>query len=414
MRIVVVGAGVVGVTASWYLAEAGHEVTVLERQPAPGLETSFANGGQISVCHAEPWANPSAPVKVLSWLGHESSPLLWRLRADPAQWAWGMRFLRECLPGRTRHNIEALVRLGLYSRASLQALRDSLDLRYDQERRGILHIYTEQAEFDHAVPQAALMSELGCVRRVLSARECLAIEPALSASTVPLVGGTYTPDDESGDACKFTAQLAEHCTRRGVTFRYGTVVTHLTRARDRISGIGLQGGETVVADAYVVAAASYSRALLAPVGCDVPIYPAKGYSITIPLAPDAPAPTVSITDDGHKLVYSRLGSRLRVAGTAEFNGYNLEINPIRIKALLRRTRAVFPAVEAEGEIEEWTGLRPATPGNLPLIGASPCSNLYLDTGHGTLGWTLACGSGRLLADLVSGKPPEVDPKPYRP
>lgn len=414
MRVVVIGAGVVGVTTAWYLAESGHEVTVLDRQPAAGMETSFANGGQISVCHAEPWANPAAPLKVLSWLGHESSPLLWRMRADPAQWLWGLKFLRECLPVRTRRNIEALVRLGLFSRGALQDLRTELDLYYEQQTRGILHFYTDQAEFERAIPQAALMTTLGCTREPKTARECVAIEPALGASAVPLVGGTYTPDDESGDARLFTQSLAARCAARGVRFRYDVQIGRLQADGGRIGGLRLADGEEVAADTYVLAAGSYSPLLLKSVGIHVPVYPAKGYSITLPLTDDAPAPVVSLTDDGHKLVYSRLGNRLRVAGTAEFNGYDLDLNDLRIDALLRRTYSLFPHLTLTGEVEKWTGLRPATPGNLPLIGATRYPNLFLNTGHGTLGWTLACGSGRLLANLISGRETEVDPAPYRP
>ena len=412
MRVLVLGAGLVGVASAWYLSEDGHEVTVVDRQPGAALETSFANGGQVSTSHAEPWANPGTPWKALQWLGREDSPLLWRLRADPAQFAWGLRFLRECTPGRTRDNIVAILRIALYSRTLLKELRPALGLDYDQLERGILHLYTDAAEFAHALPQAELMRRYGCQRVVKSAAECLAIEPALAHSTVPIVGGTYTADDESGDAYKFAVALAERATARGVAFRYGAAIDGLLREGDRIAGVRLRNGETLTADAYVVALGSYSPLLLKQLGICIPVYPAKGYSATFPLTDDVVAPTVSLTDDGHKVVFSRLGDRLRVAGTAEFTGYDTSLNTLRCDALVRRTRAIFPQVDT-ATVEFWAGLRPATPSNVPLIGSTRLKNLYLNTGHGTLGWTMACGTGKLLADLLSGKAPDIDPVAYR-
>jgi D-amino-acid dehydrogenase len=415
MRIVVLGAGLIGVASAWFLAEDGHEVTVVDRQPGPALETSHANGGQISTSHAEPWANPAAPLKILQWLGREDSPLLWRLRADPAQWAWGLRFLRECTPTRTRANIRAILALALDSRARLKVLRQALGLEYDARSLGILHFYTDETEFAHAIPQAALMREFGCDRVVRTAAECLAIEPALAHSIAPIVGGTYTPDDESGDAHYFTTALAERCVARGVQFRYGTAVVALDAAGGRLAAIRLAGGASLCPDACVVACGSYTPLLLRPLGISVPVYPAKGYSITVPVAPGGPAPEVSLTDDGAKLVISRLGQRLRVAGTAEFTGYDTALNAARIDALLRRTRQIFPQLEMRDDaVERWAGLRPATPSNVPIIGATRIANLYLNTGHGTLGWTMSVGSGRLLADLVAGRAPAVDPQPYSP
>lgn len=414
MRVVVLGAGVIGVTSAWYLARAGHDVTVVDRQPDAGLETSFANGSQISVCHAEPWANPAVFSKLLRWLGREDAPLLWRFRLDPAQWAWGFHFLSQCGPVRTRKNIEALVSLGLHSRARLKALRTELGLQYDQLEKGILHFYTDAKEFEHARPQAELMTQLGCSRQVISPAECLALEPALQHIGPKIVGGTYTPDDESGDARKFSQQLALRCAEAGVVFRYGSTIAALLSAAGKISGVRLATGELLAADVYVLAAGSYAPLLTAPLGLSLPIYPAKGYSITIPLAEGSVAPSVSLTDDGYKLVYSRLGQRLRVAGTAEFCGYDTSLNRARLDALRVRTKEVFPALKAAGEIEEWAGLRPATPGNVPLIGACRYPNLFLNVGHGTLGWTLACGSGQLLSDLVSGRAPAIDSAPYQP
>lgn len=413
MRVIVLGAGVVGTTAAWYLTEAGHEVTVIERQPEAGLETSFANGGQISVCHAEPWANPGVLPHILKWIGHESSPLLWRLRADSAQWAWGLRFIRECTPARTRANIVAVLKLALHSRSCLQALREELKLQYDHLERGILHVYTDRREFEHAIPQAALMREYGCERIVKTAEECMLIEPTLRHSTLPLVGGTYTAEDESGDACKFTQALAARCAARGVVYRYGTDVAALQLEGGQISAVRLANGEVLHADRYIVALGSYTPLLLRPLGIRLPIYPGKGYSATLSLRDDAIAPSVSITDDGHKLVFSRLGQRLRIAGTAEFNGYNTELNPVRCAAIIKRTRELFPLAQSDVEPEFWAGLRPATPGNVPYIGASRYTNLFVDSGHGTLGWTMACGSGQLLADLVSGKAAQIDPAPYQ-
>ncbi|MDX9994925.1 MAG: D-amino acid dehydrogenase [Rhodocyclaceae bacterium] len=415
MHIVVLGAGLIGVSSAWFLAADGHAVTVVDRQPGPARETSFANGGQISTSHAEPWANPSTPLKALRWLGREDSPLLWRLRADPAQWAWGLRFLRECTPGRTRANMRAILALALDSRARVKALRRELGLEYDCLERGILHFYTDAAEFGHAIPQAALMREFGCERVVKSAAECLAIEPALAHSRTPIVGGTWTAEDESGDAHAFVAELAARAAAQGVQFRYGCAVTGMEASGGRFSALRLAEGGRLPADACVVAGGSYSPLLLRPLGIALPVYPAKGYSITIPVPEGVSAPVASLTDDGAKLVFSRLGNRLRVAGTAEFAGYDTHIDPARLAPLLRRVGDIFPQLDLSADkVEHWTGLRPATPGNVPLIGATRVDGLYVNTGHGTLGWTLAAGSGRLLADLVGGRTPGVDPFPYAP
>ena len=412
MRVLVLGAGLVGVASAWYLAEEGHEVTVVDRQPEAARETSFANGGQISTSHAEPWAGPATPWKALKWMGREDSPLLWRLRADPSQWIWGLRFLAQCTTSRARANLEAILRLALASRACLKELRPALGLQYDHLERGILHFYTDPAEFEHAVPQAALMREMGCEREVKSAAECLAIEPALKDSTVPIVGGTYTANDESGDARRFALALAAHCVRRGVVFRFGRTAAGLLVEGGAVTGARFADGETLRAEATVVALGSYSPLLLRSLGLRLPIYPAKGYSVTLPVDPDSVTPTVSLTDDGHKIVFSRLGQRLRVAGTAEFAGYDTAVSEARCRAIVERVFAIFPRAGRRQEIETWAGLRPATPGNVPLVGTTPYAGLFLNTGHGTLGWTMACGTGKLLADLMTGCTPEVDPAPY--
>jgi D-amino-acid dehydrogenase len=410
LKVLIFGAGVVGVSSAWYLAKAGHEVTVIDRQPAAGLETSFANGGQISVSHAEPWSNPHAPLRALSWMGREDAPLLFRLRWDPALFDWSLRFLRECTPGRTRANIRDIVSLALYSRDQLKILRDETAIEYEHLERGILHVYTDKEEFAAAVEASKVLREFGCDRRTVNADECVNIEPALKAARPLLVGGDYTAADESGDAQRFTKNLAALCATRGVAFHYGSTVEKLTTTGGSIDGALVRtstGAELMRADAYVVALGSYTPLLLRPLGIRLPVYPAKGYSATVPLSESSIAPSVAMTDDGHKIVFSRLGQRLRVAGTAEFNGYNTQLNTVRCQALMLRTCQLFPELHPAGEPEFWCGLRPSTPSNVPFIGRSMLPNLYLNTGHGTLGWTMACGSGAALADVLSGRPPEI-------
>jgi D-amino-acid dehydrogenase len=411
LKVLVLGAGVVGTTSAWYLARAGHQVTVIDRQPVAGNETSFANGGQISVSHAEPWANPHVFRHLLKWLGREDAPLLWRWRADPAQLAWGLRFLVECLPGRTQRNISAILAMAYYSRGRLQALRQELGLEYDHLERGILHFYTDRREFSAAIEAANLMRRFGLDRDTVDVEKCLKIEPALVDARSLLVGGDYTRSDESGDAHKFTLALAEQASRIGVEFRFGLNIERLATGGGKLAGVLVANegaSELLTADAYVVALGSYSPLLLKPIGIDLPIYPAKGYSATLTLAENTQAPTVSLTDDEFKLVFSRLGNRLRIAGTAEFNGYNLELNPVRCQVLISRARQLFPHLEMVGEPKFWCGLRPATPSNVPSIGRSRFGNLWLNTGHGTLGWTMACGSAASLADLMNGTRPDPD------
>jgi D-amino-acid dehydrogenase len=412
MKVIVLGAGVTGITSAWFLRQAGHDVTVVDRQPAAGLETSFANGGQISVSHAEPWANPGAPLKVLKWLGKEDSPLLFRLRPDMHQWLWGLGFMRECTPARTRHNIRQIVNLGLYSRSTLQQLRRDADLDYDQLTRGILHFYTSRSEFDAAQEPARVMREHGCELDMKTADECIRIEPALAASRDRIVGGSMTPSDESGDAHRFTQQLAERCAEAGVSFLYNTRIVGIERQGGQIGSVRIAGIEGIVselkADGYVLCMGSFSAAFARELGVSLNIYPAKGYSVTLPVLDPAKAYSVSLTDDEYKLVFSRLGDRLRIAGTAELNGYDTSLNLVRCEAIVRRTRELFPEMTDGKNARFWTGLRPATPSNVPYIGRSRVPNLFLNTGHGTLGWTHSAGSGRAIADIVSGRVPELD------
>ncbi len=422
MKVIVLGAGLLGVTSAYFLRQQGHDVTVIDRQASPAAETSFANGGQISVSHAEPWANPQAPLKVLKWLGKEDAPLLFRIRADMRQWLWGLQFLRECTPARTRHNIEQIVRLGTYSRDMLQALRREIGIAYDERTQGILHFYTSQKEFDGAEGPAAQMRALGCDRRVISADDAVKLEPALRHIRSQLAGATYTAEDESGDANLFARELVKRCEADGVQFLLSHTVTALREAGGVIDHVEATDSEgrflRLRADAYVLAMGSLSPLYAQPLGISLPIYPAKGYSVTMPVKDASMAHQVSLTDDEYKLVFSRFktaatasspgNDRLRIAGTAELNGYDRDLNRVRCEAIVKRVEQLFPGAGDSEHAQFWTGLRPATPSNVPIIGRSKLPNLFLNTGHGTLGWTHSCGSGKSIARIVSGLKPEVD------
>ena len=411
MNVIVLGAGLLGVTSAYFLRQYGHDVTVVDRQATPAAEASFANGGQISVSHAEPWANPSAPLKVLKWLLKEDAPLLFRPRFDLEQWIWTLAFFRECTPKRTRRNIEWIVKLGTYSREMLRELRRSIGINYDQRTQGILHFYTSANELAAAEAPAALMRELGCDRRLITVDEAIRLEPALRHIRSKLAGATYTAQDESGDANCFARELVEHCQGDGVRFLMSHTVTALRAFGGRLDHVEATDPEGrfqfLRADAYVLAMGSWSPVYARPLGIRLAVYPAKGYSVTMPVRDATRAPEVSLTDDEYKIVFSRLGDRLRIAGTAELNGYDRDLNRVRCEALVRRTEELFPGAGDTERTQFWTGLRPATPSNVPIIGRSTLPNLYLNTGHGTLGWTHACGSGKSIARIVSGLQPEV-------
>lgn len=412
MKVAVLGSGIIGVATAWFLRQAGHEVVVIDRQPGPAQETSFANGCQISVSYSEPWANPSAPFKLIKWLTRDDAPLLFRPRLDARQWAWGLAFLRECMPQRLPRNIRAMVNMSTFSRSTLQALRAETGIRYDLVDRGILNFYSDPKEFEGSQQAADLMRQFGVNRRIVSTDEVIAIEPALAGARGQIVGGDYTAEDESGDIYQFTVGLAERARAAGVQFRFETTVTRLVAEGGEVRGVEVIGPdgyyETLRADRYVVAMGSFSPMLLKPLGVPCLVYPTKGYSATYPLLKPEAAPVVSLSDSGFKIVFSRIGNRLRVAGTAELSGYTRELNRVRCEALTRRTRELFGEICDYEGVQYWSGLRPSTPSNVPLIGATRYPNLFLNTGHGTLGWTMGCGSGRALADLISGKQPEVD------
>jgi D-amino-acid dehydrogenase len=395
------------------------------------MQTSFANGGQISVSHATPWANPKTPIKALKWLFREDAPLLYRLRADKAQLKWAMQFLKECRADRADANLVQMLHLGLYSRAALQQLRRSIDIEYEQQTRGIMHFYTSQAEFDAAVAPTERMQELGCERHFIDVNTAASLEPALYPIAHKLIGATYTSRDESGNAHLFTQRLAAKCKQAGVSFLYDTDIvalnTNAHSPRPHVHSITIrpagQNAQTFSADSFVIALGSYSVPLTKPLNIDLPIFPAKGYSATYRVNPRAPhlAPFVSLIDDEYKLVMSRLGDKLRVAGTAEFNGYNMDLNMTRCKAITERVQQIFPKGIIASSAKYWTGLRPMTPSNVPLIGrahlgqvrhgsqnsAATFDNLWLNTGHGTLGWTHACGSAKAISLLIQNEMPKV-------
>lgn len=417
MKVIVMGAGIIGISTAWYLLDEGHEVTVVDRQPDAALETSFANGAQISVSFCEPWANADAPFKVAKWLLRDDAPLLFRPQLDVHQWRWGLSFLGQCHSAAFERNVGQLVALGRYSQASLNALVAQTGIAYHRLERGILHFFSTPADFDAGVAAARLMRRHGVDRRVLSADEVLAIEPALAHFGPRLAGGTYTPSDESGDARLFTQQLARRCAERGATFLYGRDIVALQKAGDAVESLRVRESasgafSSLRADAYVAAMGSYTAPLLRPLGLCLNIYPAKGYSATLRLKHPERASTVSLLDDERKVAITRLGDTVRIAGTAEMAGYDASINSatsrLRCAALIERYEALFPGVADTSQPNFWAGLRPSTPDNIPIIGRSPIDRLWVNSGHGTLGWTHGAGSGRALAELMSGKRPAVD------
>ncbi len=422
MRVVVLGAGIIGTSTAWHLLQRGHEVVLVDRQPDAALETSFANAAQISVSYCEPWANPQAPLKALKWMFDKQAPLLWRPQWDVAQWRWLLEFLGQCTDRAFERNVAQLVSLGAFSHATLKQMVAETGIEYQRSERGIAHIYTDVRALAEAAEAAELMRRHGVQRRVVSREELLRIEPALQPFAERIAGGTYTPTDEHGDARVFTQALARRCAAQGAELLFGHDIERLETAGGDVQRVQVRSRSTgqpraLQADAFVVACGSYSAPLLATVGIRVPIYPGKGYSATLALRDPARAPQVSLLDDGRKIAISRLGERLRVAGTIELGGFDLRLDtPVaraRCHMLLERIEQLFPGVadtrtpEQGGEPNFWCGLRPATPTNIPLIGRLPLGRLWINAGHGTLGWTHGAGSGRALAELISGEWPAI-------
>ena len=409
MKVIVLGGGVIGVSTAYYLARAGAEVTVLERQPDVALETSFANAGQVSPGYSTPWAAPGIPLKALKWMFQRHAPLSIRADGSLFQLRWMAAMLRNCTSGRYAVNKERMTRLAEYSRDCLRSLRADTGIGYEQRTLGTLQVFRTPAQLAAAQRDTAVLDACGVPYRLMLQADALAeIEPAL-AHAPGLVGGLHLPGDETGDCQRFTTQLAGMARALGVQFRFGVDIAGLQRRGDQISEVRLAGdaAEVLTADRYVLALGSYSRELLAPLGLDLPVYPVKGYSLTVPLIDEARAPRSTVMDETYKVAITRFDDRIRVGGMAELGGFDLRLNPQRRATLELVTRGLFAGGGDLGAAEFWTGLRPMTPDSTPIVGATRFDNLLLNTGHGTLGWTMAAGSGKLVADLTLGQPTDI-------
>lgn len=407
MKVAVLGSGVIGVTSAWYLAEAGHDVVVIDRQPGPALETSFANAGEISPGYASPWAAPGIPQKAIRWLMMRHAPLILQPAIDREMLGWLFAMLRNCTGARYAINKARMVRLAEYSRDRLIALRADTGIAYDERMQGTLQLFRTQKQFDGTAKDIAVLRAGGVPFELLDPEGCIAVEPGLAAARKKIVGGLRLPGDETGDCFKFTGALAAMAAERGALFRYGEAIRSLAIDGARIVGVETDRGR-ITADRYVVALGSHSAAMLRPIGLKLPVYPVKGYSITVPIVDVARAPESTLMDESYKIAITRLGERIRVGGMAEISGYNNALPGRRRATLVHSLTDLFAGAGDIDDASYWSGLRPMTPDGTPVIGATPYDNLFLNTGHGTLGWTMACGSGRLIADLVSGRAPDIE------
>jgi len=406
MRVLILGSGVIGTTSAWYLRQAGHEVTVVDRQPGPALETSFANAGQLSFGYTSPWAAPGVPLKAIKWLFQEHAPLAIRPTADMAQYRWLWQMLRNCTAGRYAINKARMVRMSDYSRDCINELRAATGIDYEGRQLGTTQLFRTQQQLDAAAQDIEVLRQYGVPYEVLDRQGIVRVEPALAGKADTLVGALRLPEDQTGDCQLFTRRLAALAAAAGVEFRFDQDVAGLQREGDRITGVRI-GGRLETADQYVVALGSYSPQLLAPLGMRLPVYPLKGYSLTLPITDAAMAPTSTILDESYKVAVTRFQDRIRVGGMAEVAGFDLSLDPRRRATLEKVVGDLYPHGGDLSRAEFWTGLRPATPDGTPVIGATPYRNLFLNTGHGTLGWTMAAGSGRYLADLMDGRTPQI-------
>ncbi|MBZ9737567.1 MULTISPECIES: D-amino acid dehydrogenase [unclassified Mesorhizobium] len=407
MKIMVLGSGVIGVTTAYYLAEAGHEVTVIDRQKGPALETSFANAGEISPGYASPWAGPGIPLKAIKWLLMKHGPLVVRPAFDPHMWTWLVKMLRNCTAERYAINKSRMVPLAEYSRDTLKALREATGIAYDERTQGTLQLFRTQKQLDGTGGDVEVLKKYGVPYEVLDQDGCIAAEPGLAGVREKFVGGLRLPHDETGDCKMFTDRLTELCVARGVKFEYDVTIWRVIRSRNRVANLSTSAGWKA-ADAYVMALGSYSAGFMRRMKRSIPVYPVKGYSITVPIKDAAAAPVSTVMDETYKVAITRLGDRIRVGGTAEISGFDLRLHESRRRTLEHSVGDLFPGAGAMREATFWCGLRPMTPDGPPLIGRTELSNLYLNTGHGTLGWTMACGSAKVLSDIISNRVPDID------
>lgn len=402
MKIAVLGSGVVGVTTAYYLAKDGHEVTIIDRQPAPGLETSFGNAGEISPGYSAPWAAPGVPQKAIKWLLMQHAPLILRPRCDPQMLRWLMAMIGQCTSSRYALNKSRMVRLAEFSRDRLEDLRAETGIQYDQRMQGTLQLFRSQQQLDGIGKDIAVLQAGGVDYEVLDRAGVIAAEPGLANAHDNFVGGLRLPHDETGDCFKFTSALAQIVKTLGVRFQFDTQIAGLDFDGREVVGVRTNK-RPVTADKYVVALGSYSTSLVRPLGIDLPVYPVKGYSITASIFDAEKAPVSTVLDETFKIAITRLGDRIRVGGMAEISGFSHDLPERRRATLIRSVGSLFPDAGDLASATFWSGLRPMTPDGTPVIGATPISNLYLNTGHGTLGWTMACGSGQVTSDIVAGR-----------
>ena len=407
MKVIVIGSGVIGTSTAYYLSRAGADVTVIDRQSGPALETSFANAGQVSPGYSTPWAAPGIPLKALKWIFQKHAPL--SIRPDGSLWQlrWIASMLRNCTSERYAVNKERMMRIAEYSRDCLRALRDETGIGYEQRAGGTLQLFRTSKQLASAQRDISVLEECGVPYELLDAAGVCEAEPALAYSNAPITGGLRLLGDETGDCQRFTSELAKSAVDLGVKFLFSRHVESLAADGNRILGVRV-GDELLRADRYVVAMGSYSRDLLLPLEIRIPVYPVKGYSLTIPLTNERLAPVSTVLDETYKIALTRFDNRIRVGGMAELGGFDHHLNPARRATLEMVTRELFPGGDLE-RASFWTGLRPMTPDGPPVIGGTRYSNLFLNTGHGTLGWTMACGSARLISDIMIGRRPEISP-----
>ncbi|MGR6079885.1 D-amino acid dehydrogenase [Achromobacter sp. CSND-B12] len=406
MHVIVLGSGVIGTTTAYYLARQGAKVTVLDRQPGAAQETSYANAGQVSPGYSTPWAAPGIPLKAIKWLFKKHAPLAIRLDGGLYQLKWMAAMLANCSAERYAVNKERMLRLAEYSRDCLRELRADTGIHYEERARGTLQLFRTEAQMEAARRDIAVLEEVGVPYELLDRNRLVTAEPALARSLHKLAGGLRLPNDETGDCRLFTTRLAEMAAALGVEFRYNQSVTGLNTAGGQVTGVRV-GNEVLTADRYVAAFGSYTRGFLEPLGLDLPVYPVKGYSLTIPMKDEAAAPVSTILDETYKIAVTRFDDRIRVGGMAELSGFDLRLKDARRKTLELVVNDLFPGSGDVARAEFWTGLRPMTPDSTPVVGPTRYGNLFLNTGHGTLGWTMACGSGKLVADQVLGQRPQI-------